>query len=270
MKRNYTVGEIAKNLGVSRDTVRYYENMGIVSSRKNERGYRFFTREDVVALFYVINLKQLRISLKDIHFMLNESTLEDSISIVKNQEKRIREEIEKMQNCLGVIKDYRLCLEKALKYCDRMFVETCPPIIYKEIVNEDIFEVFRQFQEISPNHNHILSFLIEKHLFQSRDFCRFNQIKHEFVPIISMIDDEKQEQRFLEQGFLLYRPSRCIHAVVESYANQNYESILKVRDEIMRSDHEITGPIMWRSLSLRNLPDKIHDYHELWIPIAED
>lgn len=267
MKRKYTVGEIAKNLGITRDTVRYYENMGIVSSEKDERGYRYFTREDVVSLFYVINLKQLRISLKEIRFMLNESTLERSIDIVKRQEDIIMEEIEQMKNCLGVIKDYRLCLEKARRYCNQMFIESCPAIIYKEVVDGDIFETFRQFQNLSPNHNHILSFLIDKDMFQSQRFLQFNQIKHHFLPIISMIDDEMQEEVFQENGFLLYRPSKCVHAVVESYANENYQNILDVRMRVLEEGHRITGPIMWRSLSLRNLPGKIHDYHELWIPV---
>ena len=60
------IGEIAKRLGVSTDTLRYYEKQGILtSSSRSVSGYRLYTEQDIAQLAFVIRAK-------DVGFTLNE------------------------------------------------------------------------------------------------------------------------------------------------------------------------------------------------------
>ena len=55
MRKTYKIGEVANILGVSADTIRYYEKAGIVYSKKDSsNGYRYFTPADIYALLDVL------------------------------------------------------------------------------------------------------------------------------------------------------------------------------------------------------------------------
>ena len=48
----YSVGEMAEYFGISRDTLRLYDKMGILSPMKNENnGYRVYSRVDFICLW---------------------------------------------------------------------------------------------------------------------------------------------------------------------------------------------------------------------------
>ena len=47
-QKTYRIGDVANLMGLSRDTLRYYEKRGILSSKKEENGYRYYTEEDIV------------------------------------------------------------------------------------------------------------------------------------------------------------------------------------------------------------------------------
>ena len=48
----YKIGEVAKLLGISSETVRYYEREGVIQSQKidQESGYRYYEALDINAL----------------------------------------------------------------------------------------------------------------------------------------------------------------------------------------------------------------------------
>ena len=50
----YQIGEIAGLLGMSRDTLRYYEKRGLLSAQKDHNGYRYYTKQDIyrLVIFY--------------------------------------------------------------------------------------------------------------------------------------------------------------------------------------------------------------------------
>ncbi|MCT7354561.1 MerR family transcriptional regulator [Streptomyces sp. 15-116A] len=60
------IGELAARAGVSRDTVRFYEKRGLVTSRRLPSGYRDFAPETVEWLRYVRTAQTLGFSLAEI------------------------------------------------------------------------------------------------------------------------------------------------------------------------------------------------------------
>ena len=65
------IGEIAKRLGVSTDTLRYYEKQGILtSSSRSVSGYRLYTDQDIAQLAFVIRAKDVGFTLNEIKELL--------------------------------------------------------------------------------------------------------------------------------------------------------------------------------------------------------
>lgn len=61
------IGEIAKRVGVTTKTIRYYEAMGLLSeARRTESGYRVYSEQDVERIRFIQGAKALGLSLIEI------------------------------------------------------------------------------------------------------------------------------------------------------------------------------------------------------------
>lgn len=65
MKR-YKIGEISQLSGLTLRTIRYYEEMGLLSAGRTSGGQRFYSDQDLVYLKRIIELKSLGFSLEEI------------------------------------------------------------------------------------------------------------------------------------------------------------------------------------------------------------
>ncbi|ADI09906.1 transcriptional regulator, MerR family protein [Streptomyces bingchenggensis BCW-1] len=60
------IGELAAQAGLSKDTIRFYEKIGLVTGRRLPNGYRDFSPETVTWLHYVRTAQTLGFSLAEI------------------------------------------------------------------------------------------------------------------------------------------------------------------------------------------------------------
>ena len=90
----YYIGELAEYFGVSRDTLRLYDKVGILSPKKDEKNqYRTYSREDFICLDYVMRLRKINMSLEDINMMINDCTIERAEAVMQVQEKILEDKI---------------------------------------------------------------------------------------------------------------------------------------------------------------------------------
>jgi DNA-binding transcriptional MerR regulator len=66
-----TIKQVEEILGINRETIRYYIHEGLVSPRQNDKGYRFYSDEDVKQLKRIMILRQLEVSVAGIRDILN-------------------------------------------------------------------------------------------------------------------------------------------------------------------------------------------------------
>ncbi len=60
------IGTLAKQLGITTRTIRYYEEIGLMGASKRSRGgARNYNRNDVLRIKFILKLKELGISLKE-------------------------------------------------------------------------------------------------------------------------------------------------------------------------------------------------------------
>ena len=86
----FSSGEVAKKLGVSLRTVRYYDDIGLVEpASKADSGRRLYSADDILQLQKVMLLKETAMPLKDIQKVLNQITMERILLLHK--EKLVRD-----------------------------------------------------------------------------------------------------------------------------------------------------------------------------------
>lgn len=78
----YSTGEVAKMLGVSVRSLRYYDQIGLISpNKKDEYGKRFYSDDDIVTLKKITILKMSNLSLDNIKKILSEITIEQLLYV---------------------------------------------------------------------------------------------------------------------------------------------------------------------------------------------
>ena len=108
----YTIGEMAKKMGVAPSTLRYYDKEGLLPFvERSGGGIRMFKEEDINWLSIIECLKKTGLPIKEIKTFID-WTLEGDASIEKRRalmERRreiVREEIAGMQDTLALL-DYK-------------------------------------------------------------------------------------------------------------------------------------------------------------------
>jgi len=66
------IGELAKNLGITTRTIRYYEEIGLMGRNERQGGStRTYNKDDILRLKFILKLKTMGISLKEIEQLSN-------------------------------------------------------------------------------------------------------------------------------------------------------------------------------------------------------
>ncbi len=113
----YSIGQIAKQSGVSVETIRYYEKEGLLEKpERKDSGYRQYNGDAIERLFFIQQAKELGFSLKEICELLSIKSDENTVC---NDVKHLAED--KLSDIQSKIKMLRR-MEKSLK----KLVEACP------------------------------------------------------------------------------------------------------------------------------------------------
>jgi DNA-binding transcriptional MerR regulator len=72
------IGEVARDLGITARTIRYYEEIGIMEvPERDELGPRRYAKKDIVRLKFILKMKELGLSLKEMQELAENYDLND-------------------------------------------------------------------------------------------------------------------------------------------------------------------------------------------------
>lgn len=99
MKKYFSIGEAAKAVHTTSETLRHYDRIGLVKPSKKDEwtNYRYYTEQDIVRLNTVRALQLMDLSLQDIKKVLEYDDLEKIVDFLVKAEKRADEKIAALQ-----------------------------------------------------------------------------------------------------------------------------------------------------------------------------
>ncbi|MDR3594035.1 MerR family transcriptional regulator [Clostridium sp.] len=124
MKTVYTIGELVKQLNVNKETIRYYERIGLISETKRDRnGYRIYTKEDMEKIKFILIVKEFGFSLKEISTLIQDEILCGDIAsikkIVENKVNEINTKINKLDATKKLLEKVKKnILDQNIKCCN--------------------------------------------------------------------------------------------------------------------------------------------------------
>ncbi|GAA6615163.1 MerR family transcriptional regulator [Scytonema sp. NUACC26] len=99
------IGELSQKTGLSKDTIRYYEKIGLLGStqKRNENNYRQYNTETVSHLLFIKQGKMMGFTLNEIKTILddwqnNRISHDDKVKAVQTKIEQVEEQINQLQD----------------------------------------------------------------------------------------------------------------------------------------------------------------------------
>ena len=109
----YTVGQMAKRLGVAPSTLRYYDKEGLLPFvERTDGGIRLFKESDYEWLSIIECLKQSGLSIKEIRQYIDlcrqgDATIPERLELFRNRRRAVERQMAELQKTMDML-DYKL------------------------------------------------------------------------------------------------------------------------------------------------------------------
>lgn len=98
MKDLYKIHEIARLFHLHPDTLRYYEEKGLLHPVRGESNYRMYTIQDVCTLNVIRSLRELDLPTEEIRAYLERRSVEETLAFLNRQEALLEEKLTLLQS----------------------------------------------------------------------------------------------------------------------------------------------------------------------------
>ena len=117
MRKFFSIGEAAKAVHTTSETLRHYDRIGLVKPGKKDEwtGYRYYTEQDIVRLNTVRALQLMDLPLREIKKILEYDDLEKIVDFLAQTEKKADEKIAALQYSKTRIQAAKADYEKKLQ-----------------------------------------------------------------------------------------------------------------------------------------------------------
>lgn len=93
MKEYYKITEVARLYGLCTDTLRYYEEQGLLHPHRSETGYRLYSIDDICNLNVIRALRELDMPVEHMRRYFGERTVASTLDMLDEQDAAIRARI---------------------------------------------------------------------------------------------------------------------------------------------------------------------------------
>jgi len=134
---DYSIGTMAKLLGLSSEALRYYETKNVVCPRRDgESGYRYYNLWDLHMLLRAKHYKSYGYSLEEIRDLFRTDDIKEVSKSLNIKESEIEKEIIYQMNLLNRIRQSQVMLNDAADSIGKFRIEKRPGI-YRINTQED-------------------------------------------------------------------------------------------------------------------------------------
>ncbi len=121
----YKIGEIAKQVGLGNETIRYYEQTGILpSAERAQNGYRLYSDDHLKRLRFIKRSRELGFSLEKIRSLLS---LSDKADMTCKSVKTIAEgHLEEVRRNIADLQAMEKSLTEMVQPCSGDNSKSCP------------------------------------------------------------------------------------------------------------------------------------------------
>lgn len=268
MGREYTIGEAAERLNVSRDTLRFYEKKRLVMPRKGKNGYRYYSDEDLQMLLDLVFLRRLQCSIQDIQGLCEDGSFDFMDNCLEFRMKEEENLIRRHQQLLNQLMATRHTREKMRRYFQKYTLRSIPrTYIFSPAVPDYDAVRGEWFRGIEKDKN-----LENCYLHEQWNILEDHTVSHQCYLIleeytVNLLKLEKQAKTVPSFQF-----DQCVYTVYASdTVSPHWEDIQRLMDWAKNRHLTLTGEIhahyLWNHYQEGKLKTS---YIELYLPVKQE
>lgn len=111
-KEIYTIGEFSKLYHIGTDTLRYYEEKGLLSPDRGENGYRYYSAKSVWRMSVILNLRRLGFSVDRIRAYFQNRTVDTTEALIDEELALIDQQLAALRELRQSVEEQRAIIEE--------------------------------------------------------------------------------------------------------------------------------------------------------------
>lgn len=115
MKKHFKIGEISKIYNIGVDSIRYYEEIGLIKPERSDSGYRYYSIHDIWRLNVIRDLRSIGFTMEQIKEYLNNHSLASSLRLLEEEQTAIRKQMDFLQELQKNVEHRLNTLRSAIK-----------------------------------------------------------------------------------------------------------------------------------------------------------
>ena len=128
----YTIKELANLAGVTTRTLRYYDQLGILTPAElGSNNYRYYDHDNLLRLQQILFYRELDVPLKEIQFILDSPGFQ-LLPALKNHQEALREKVNRYKELLGTIQKTISSLHRGENMAENEYFEGFDETLYEE------------------------------------------------------------------------------------------------------------------------------------------
>ncbi|MFR6333667.1 MAG: MerR family transcriptional regulator, partial [Eisenbergiella sp.] len=162
MNNSYKIKEISRLYGLCSDTLRYYEEQGLLSPKRGENRYRMFGVQDIGKLNVIRSLRELDIPLERIREYIHNRDIDSTLRLLDEEETLILSQIERLREKYEDINTRKTELQKDRQIKDRQFsirrfeARPCFQLTEDIILENDVDFVLKKLEQKYEDNIHAI------------------------------------------------------------------------------------------------------------------
>ena len=267
MKEYYKIGEISKIYGIGRDSLMYYEELGILKPFRDKNGYRMYKLSDIWRLNLIKELRSLNFPMKKIKEYLDDRNIESTKEILNKEIILIDEKIEELlsykQNIMKRLDTINDELRNLKLYeIDLVYINKRKALeLNANITKDEEFDFL--IQKLQKDYENRFTILGNNNIGSSFCLDKIKQgIYNEFKSVFCFLEDEEEIYNIIfNEGYYLTLTYKGKYKNNKHYINKMFKYIEEKGYKI------ISDPIEIYKIDIHETEDINEFITEIQIPV---
>ena len=267
MKDYYKIGEISKIYGIGRDSLMYYEDIGILKPFRDKNGYRMYKLSDIWRLNLIKELRSLNFPMKKIKEYLDDRNIESTKEILNKEIILIDEKIEELlsykQNIMKRLDTINYELRNLKLYeIDLVYINKRKALeLNANITKDEEFDFL--IQKLQKDYENRFTILGNNNIGSSFCLDKIKQgIYNEFKSVFCFLEDEEEIYNIIfNEGYYLTLTYKGEYKNNKHYINKMFKYIEEKGYKV------ISDPIEIYKIDIHETEDINEFVTEIQIPV---
>jgi len=258
----YSIGEIAKLFGLSKEAIRHYERLNIIDSKRNPvNNYRYYDEAAVSTLRMLRGYRALNFSLEEAISLLHSRDIDDMLDDLINKEQSLKQELELLNQRILTIYQQKVKIQQFNQQLENYHIDMRPSMLWFSSNQDNLKDTLYQETEL----------FWTSHMPNVRISARYiiNQGKISCIPGFCISSEDAEKIQLQRNQFIEELPScRAIRTLMTS----DFPFIQKIDDIWINKllqyekDHGLQTSDEILSAGIVRIGGKY--YFEIWHPLV--